>query len=64
MLVLSRGYGQEIVIGEGAEAVTVRFLRSRGGQLRVGIEAPASVPIRRGELPPRKAEEEKDESKR
>lgn len=63
MLVLSRGYGQEIVIGQGADAVTVRFLRSKGGRLRVGIEAPPSVQVRRGELPPRE-EDKKGDSER
>jgi len=56
MLVLSRGFGQEIVIGQGADAVTVRFLRTKGGKVKVGIEAPPSVPVRRGELQEPKTE--------
>lgn len=47
MLVLSRKAGERIVIGE---EVTVTVLAVRGQQIRLGIEAPADVPIRREEL--------------
>ena len=49
MLVLSRKVGERIVIGHG---VTVVILAVHGQQIRLGIEAPKEVTIRRGELPP------------
>jgi carbon storage regulator len=50
MLVLSRRTGEQLVIGEG---ITLTILKVCGEQIRIGIEAPPAVQIRRGELPPR-----------
>jgi carbon storage regulator len=47
MLVLSRKEGERIVI-DGQIVVTV--LQVRGNQIRLGIDAPRDVPIRRSEL--------------
>jgi len=47
MLVLGRREGQHIVIGE---RIVVTVVRARGNQIRLGIEAPKDVPIRRSEL--------------
>jgi carbon storage regulator len=47
MLVLTRKEGERIVI-DGQIVVTV--LQVRGNQIRLGIEAPKDVPIRRSEL--------------
>ncbi len=47
MLVLSRKRGETVHIGRD---VTVTFLESRGGTIRIGIDAPSSVCILRGEL--------------
>ena len=52
MLVLSRQKDQEIMIGDH---VTVKVLQLGGGRVRIGIEAPPQVHIRRGELPKREA---------
>ena len=49
MLVLSRKIGESIVIGGG---VTVTVLAVNGQQVRLGIEAPRAVSIRRAELAP------------
>ena len=49
MLVLSRKVGERIVVGNG---VTVVVLAVHGRQIRLGIEAPKDVSIRREELPP------------
>ncbi len=49
MLVLSRKERQSIVIG-GRIVVTV--IEIRGSQIRLGIEAPKEVPVRREELDP------------
>lgn len=48
MLVLSRRIGEKIEIGEG---ITVTVLRISGKSIRLGIEAPKSVAIRRAEIP-------------
>ena len=48
MLVLTRGLKQKIEIGD--HLVTVTVLEVKGGRVRLGIEAPDSVSIRRLEL--------------
>ena len=48
MLVLSRKLREKIQIGED---VTITILRVKGNSVRVGIEAPRSVKVVRGELP-------------
>jgi len=48
MLVLQRRRDETIVIDE---RVKVIVLEVRGNQVRLGVEAPADVPIRRAELP-------------
>ena len=47
MLVLSRNQGQTIVIDDRIE---ITVLKVKGGGIRIGIEAPAEVSIRRSEL--------------
>jgi carbon storage regulator CsrA len=49
MLVLSRKVDQEIVVGEH---IRIRVLSVRGNRVRIGLEAPATTPIRRVELEP------------
>lgn len=49
MLVLSRHANEEIAIGKD---ITVKILHLKGGRVRIGIEAPKEVNIRRGELDP------------
>jgi carbon storage regulator len=48
MLVLSRRDGQEIVLGKD---IVIKILSIDGGRVRIGIEAPLSVQVRRSELP-------------
>lgn len=48
MLVLTRGLKQKIVIGDQQIIVTV--LEVKGGRVRLGIEAPPDVTVRRMEL--------------
>lgn len=50
MLVLSRRIGERIVIDEN---VTVTVVGHQGNHIKLGIEAPRSVPVRRHELPAR-----------
>ncbi|MHB8972491.1 MAG: carbon storage regulator [Pirellulaceae bacterium] len=52
MLVLNRKTGQRIVIAGG---VVVTILDVRGGRVRIGVDAPLAVGIRRAELPVRDA---------
>ncbi|MHA6258388.1 carbon storage regulator CsrA [Sporosarcina sp. CAU 1771] len=47
MLVLSRKSGETIHIGDDIE---IRILEVKGDTVRIGIEAPKSVDILRGEL--------------
>ncbi|GIW87421.1 MAG: hypothetical protein KatS3mg108_1745 [Isosphaeraceae bacterium] len=47
MLVLTRKVAEKLYIGDG---ISVTVLRIGGGQVRLGIEAPADVAIVRGEL--------------
>jgi carbon storage regulator len=54
MLVLARKLGQEIVIDGG---ITLKVLSVRGGTVRLGIEAPQSIPVERGELKARREQE-------
>jgi carbon storage regulator CsrA len=48
MLVLSRKNRETVVI-DGR--ITIKVLQIKGSTIRLGIEAPAEVSIRRGELP-------------
>lgn len=50
MLVLNRNLEDEIVLDIPGTPVRVRVLSIRGGQVRLGIEAPAGVPVHRGEV--------------
>jgi carbon storage regulator len=50
MLVLTRKPGEQIIIGE---VVVVTVLEVGRGRIRLGIEAPARVNIRRSEVRPR-----------
>lgn len=47
MLVLNRKIGERIFIEPGIEIAVVDV---RGGKVRIGVEAPASVQIRRAEI--------------
>ena len=50
-LVLSRGVGQQILIGDGEIVITVE--ENKGGKrVRLRIQASKDIPIRRAELPP------------
>jgi carbon storage regulator CsrA len=54
MLVLRRKVGEEIRIGED---VVIKVLGVNGRATRLGIQAPISKPIRRGEWPPAEGEQ-------
>jgi carbon storage regulator len=47
MLVLSRKVGEKLLIGNN---IVVTVLESKGRQIRLGIEAPPSVSVWRGEI--------------
>jgi len=49
MLILSRKVGERIVI---AGNIVVTVLEVQGKRVRLGIDAPAGISIRREELPP------------
>lgn len=47
MLILSRGLGESIAIGDD---IKITFLDLNGRQLRIGIDAPRNVTVHRGEI--------------
>ena len=47
MLVLTRKQGERIVIGDD---IVITVVRTKGSSVRVGIQAPAHVPVLRGEI--------------
>lgn len=47
MLVLSRRAGESIVIGND---VVITILEVRGGQIRVGVDAPRNLAVHRAEI--------------
>jgi carbon storage regulator len=47
MLVLSRKLGEKIVIGDN---IVLTVVAIKGNQIRVGVEAPRTVSVWRGEL--------------
>lgn len=47
MLVVTRKVGQRILIGEN---IAVTVLKVSGGGVRIGIDAPAEMPVMREEL--------------
>jgi len=55
MLVLTRQAGQRIVVADGELTITV--LAIRGNQVRLGISAPAHIPVHRAEVAARAAPE-------
>ena len=51
MLVLTRKKDEAIVIDD---RITIRVLRTQGNHVRLGVEAPSDVRIRRSEIAPRR----------
>ena len=49
MLVLARSHGQSVVLDD---RIVVTVITARNGLVRLGIEAPEGVGVRRGELDP------------
>ncbi|MBI2843677.1 MAG: carbon storage regulator CsrA [Armatimonadetes bacterium] len=47
MLVLARKVGQSIIIGDNIELTVIEV---RGEQVRIGVQAPRSIPVHRKEL--------------
>ncbi len=56
MLILSRKVGEAVVV---TEKVTVRLLEIKGGQIKLGVEAPSDMAIHREEVFLRIVEENK-----
>ena len=52
MLILTRRVGESIRIGDD---VSISVLRIKGNQVRIGVDAPKSLPVRREELEQRDA---------
>ncbi len=47
MLILTRKVGEALKLGQG---ITLRIIDIKGGQVRLGIDAPAEIPIYREEV--------------
>lgn len=47
MLVVRRGVSERVIIGDGANQITVMVVRIKDGQVSLGIDAPKDVPILR-----------------
>jgi carbon storage regulator CsrA len=61
MLILTRNVGQTIMIGPD---VTVTVLGVKGNQVRLGVNAPKSVPVHREEVAKRIELERADDEER
>jgi carbon storage regulator len=55
MLVLSRKIGEQLIIDDN---IIVTVVAIEGNKIRLGVTAPRSVPVDRGEIHQRKLEEE------
>jgi carbon storage regulator len=58
MLILTRRAGETLRIGSD---ITVTVLGVKGSQIRIGIDAPKSVPVHRGELYERICREQRNQ---
>jgi carbon storage regulator len=50
MLVLGRRCEQRIIIGEGADQITLVIVDIRGDRVRIGIDAPRHIAVHREEV--------------
>jgi carbon storage regulator len=60
MLVLTRKQGEQIRIGDN---VLITVVRTKGKGVRLGIQAPAHVPVLRGEIAQAISDETSDQAK-
>lgn len=56
MLILTRKTGEAIAVGDG---IKIRVLEIKGGQVKIGIEAPSDITVHREEIYLRILEENK-----
>jgi len=49
-LIVSRKPEETIVVGKGADQIIITVYRCDQGRVRIGVNAPVDVVIRRGEL--------------
>ena len=56
MLILSRLAGETVIIGND---IRIQILSNKHGQVRIGIEAPREIPVRREEIVGKDKPEEK-----
>jgi len=58
MLVLTRKIGERVIIGDD---VVITVLEARNDKVRLGIDAPADVPVYREEIAPGKEDPSKED---
>mgnify|MGYP002631328341 CR=1 FL=1 len=50
MLVLSRKRHEQIILGNGPDAIVITVVDIRGDKVRIGVEAPKELPVHRLEV--------------
>lgn len=50
MLVLTRGVGEKIIIGDGDDKIVIQLIDIKEGRAKLGIEAPKAVSVHREEI--------------
>lgn len=50
MLILTRHDDESVMIGHGNDLAEVVIVKARNGKVRIGIKAPAHVPVHRKEI--------------
>ena len=50
MLVLSRKHNEEVVVGDGDQAISVMVVEIRGDKVRLGFTGPRGIAVHRREV--------------
>lgn len=50
MLVLSRKKSEAVIIGDGEDRITIMVVEIKGDKVRLGVNAPQTLPVHRQEV--------------